>query len=253
MKKLVSELVATVIIFATIVATSLIIFFATMSNLEYSSVNAEYGYMKANLVNLANAISDILDGGTYSLSVPSRSVGIGYLNLTNKKLQLVIAGNVSIDEYPIAIYIRPGTPTVNTNSTVYGTDSYVVNNTLFIAKVDELYVNGETRVVLDTARIVVMPYKITTPNYTKYIYYLTYVRFLPTIYSSSVSRVLVVSIDSKIENVMTVNQTYLSAGKPIIVFSVNGSPVYTVNPRDVPGADSVDVVLRIITLKVVYS
>jgi len=83
--------VSSVIIFATVLTVSLIAFFATMNVLGLSSVNAEYGYMKSNLVNLANNIPDILDGGTYSLSVPSRNVGIGYLYLTDKRLQLIVA------------------------------------------------------------------------------------------------------------------------------------------------------------------
>jgi len=251
--KLISELVSSVIIFATVLTVSLVAFFATMNVLGLSSVNAEYGYMKSNLVNLANTIPDLLEGGTYSLSVPSRYVGIGYLNLTDKRIQLIIANNTVIDEYPVAIYIRPGTPTATSNNTVFGVDAPVVNNTLFIAKVDEVYVNGETRVILDAARIAVSQYKIVTSNFTKYIYYVTYVRFRPTVASSSVSRVLVVGIDSKIENVTTVNQSYIAGGNPILVFKVNGNPVYTVTSSSVSDANSVDVVLRIITLKVVYS
>lgn len=249
--KLISELVSSVIIFATVLTVSLIAFFATMNVLGLSSVNAEYGYMKSNLVNLANNIPDILDGGTYSLSVPSRNVGIGYLNLTDKRLQLIVAGNTTIDEYPVAIYIRPGTPTATSNNTVFGVNAYVVDNPLFIAKVDEVYVNGETRVILDTARIAVSQYKVATKDFTKYIYYITYVRFRPTVASSSVSRVLVVGIDSRVENVITVNPS--SSNNPIIEFRVNGNPVYSVTKDKVTGANSVDVVLRIITLKVVYS
>lgn len=251
--KLISELVSSVIIFATVLTVSLIAFFATMNMLGLSSVNAEYSYMKSNLVNLANNMPDLLDGGTYSLSVPSRNVGIGYLNLTNKKLQLIVAGNIYIDEYPVAIYIRPGTPTATTNNTVFGRDDYVVDNPLFIAKVDEVYVNGETRVILDTARIVVSQYKIVANNFIKYIYYVTYVRFLPTVASSSVSRVLVVSIDSRIEKVITVNQTYINTGNPIIEYKVNEDTIYKVNKDNVPDATSVDVVIRIVALKVVYS
>jgi len=249
--KLISELVSSVIIFATVLTVSLIAFFATMNVLGLSSVNAEYGYMKSNLVNLANNIPDILDGGTYSLSVPSRNVGIGYLYLTDKRLQLIVAGNTTIDEYPVAIYIRPGTPTATSNNTVFGVNAYVVDNPLFIAKVDEVYVNGETRVILDTARIAVSQYKVATKDFTKYIYYITYVRFRPTVASSSVSRVLVVSIDSRVENVITVNPS--SSNNPIIEFKVNGNTVYSVTKDNVTGANSVDVVLRIITLKVVYS
>jgi len=251
--KLVGELVSSIIIFATVLSVSLVAFFATMSTLEYSSVSAEYGYMKSNLVNLANNIPDLLDGGTFSLSVPSRYVGIGYLNLTDKRLTLIVAGNITIDENPIAIYIRPGKPIANTNMTVFGVDAYVVNNPLFVAKVDELYVNGETRAVLDTARIVVSKYKISTSSFTKYIYYITYVRFLPTVSSSAVSRVLVISIDSRVENVLTINQTYINSGNPLVELRINGAQVYTVSKNDVPNANSVDVVLRIITLKVVYS
>jgi len=248
-----SEIVSAIVIFAIAISVSITIFMVTMSSLQYSSLSAEYGYMKSNLVSLANSIPDLLDGGTFSLSVPSQYVGIGYLKLTDKRIQLIVANNTVIDEYPVAIYIRPGSPTATTNNTVFGRDDYIVNNPLFVAKVDEVYVNGETRVILDTARIFVTQYKITTSNFIKYIYYITYVRLQPTVYSSAVSRVLVVGIDSKVEKVITVDQTYISTNNPIIEYKVNGNTIYKVTGNDVPNANSVDVVLRIVTFKVVYS
>jgi len=248
--KLVSEVMSTIMIFAIVLGISLLSFMITLSMLANTAQTAEYGYVKTIFLNFANSIPDLLEGGSYAASIPSRNVGIGYVNFTDMVFELEAAGKLLVRDYPIAIYVKPSTPVVTVNRTLYGVNSYVVDNPLHLARVEELYVRGENRIVLHTVRAYTRIYLYQSGSESRYVVYVTYVRLKPVTVSTQPSRI-VVNVESSSEVVEVVDLNSLTSGD-VMVIRVGGSTVYTLNRNSLTQANTVYVNVKVITLRVVF-
>ena len=247
----ISETITSIIVTSALIIISITIFYYALLILQQSSISAEYGYIKTTFINLANSFPDIIEGGSYAAGIPSRVVGIGYKELVNSGINIIVSkdGNniFNYNDNPIAIEAIAYHAIVTTNSTLYGTDDGIVNQTLLIPRVTEIYHKGATYIRLDTCRVYVKTYEITDPSGTKYIINILYVKFTPKIISSSPRRLVISLYD--------VNTTTISDVDDVTIKVQQGSSAQIYELReyfDIPSGATIDVNIVIKEVGVVY-
>ncbi|GEM_PF-3487951 len=99
-QKAVSEVISTVILAATVIMISLIVFYYAMLSFQTSSLATQFGYTKSVLLVLASNINYILAGNQYYANIPTKSVGVGYNHTSTYTLSIGIpAYNITIKIY----------------------------------------------------------------------------------------------------------------------------------------------------------
>ncbi len=191
----VSEALTTLIIAATIIITSITVFYFAIANLQQATLSAEYGYIRSIFIGVADTLPDILEGGTYASRLPSRLVGIGYINLSDTRLEIIVINNSNIifnyTDQPMALHASAYASLVVNERTVYGVNKYVVNETLLLPRVREYYLNGATHLTLDTARFYVKVYVYEMNGETTYVVNIIYAKLVVKILSSKPSQLTV--------------------------------------------------------------
>ncbi len=186
--KAISDTITTLIIAGTIIMVSLTVFYYSIANLQYATLSAEYGYIRSVFLGIADSIPDIIEGGTYGARLPSRLVGVGYLNLSDTMLNLMVINDTNTifnyTDTPMALHASTYASLVVRERRVYGVDSLIVNETLLIPRIREYYLEGATHLVLDTARFYVKIYSYETNGEIVYIVNVIYVKLSVKITSS---------------------------------------------------------------------
>lgn len=161
--KLISEGVVLVIIASAMITVSLTVFYFAMSNLHYSTLTSEYGYIMNTFVNLADSVPDIINGEGFGTGLPKRLVGVGYLKYGselpfdhyNVTIRIQRSGGYTFiyEDSPIKLYAKAQLAVATPSRLIYGRNDFIVNDLLLIAKVKEYYYRGFTYLTLDTARV----------------------------------------------------------------------------------------------------
>ncbi len=93
----VSEVITTVILAATIIMISLVIFYYAMYAFQTSSLATQFGYTKSVLLDLASNLNYVISGNQYYANIPSKTVGVGYNESTTYTISIgVPAYNITI-------------------------------------------------------------------------------------------------------------------------------------------------------------
>jgi len=184
----VSEAISTIIIAGTVIMVSLTVFYYSLVNLQQATLSTEYGYIRSVFLGLADSFPDIIEGGSYGARIPSRMVGVGYINLTDTTIRLVVmnGSNVLINysDTPMALHASTYASLIVNERIVYGRDDLVVNETSLIPFIREYYSEGATHLVFDTARFYVKIYEYDTNGEHVYMINLIYVKTTVKILSS---------------------------------------------------------------------
>jgi hypothetical protein len=251
---MISETISTIIIFSTVIVISLLIFSISLYMLQSSTQAAEYGYVKTVFVNLANSIPNLLEGGSYAANIPTRTVGLGYLNKTDITVSIIINNITQKIDHPIMIYAKTVSATSTINRTIFGINinESVVNESLNIARVREVYYLGATYIILDTMKPYLRIYEYKYNNITTYTITITYVKLKPVVISTKPSRLVVVLGDVETKT-YKINISSLPSDQ-VLSISITGYKPYILSKDDLVGlnTDYIYVNLKIITLRVVY-
>ena len=249
--KAISETITTIIVTSALIIISITIFYYALIILQQSSISAEYGYVKTLFINLANSFPDIVEGGSYAAGIPSRIVGLGYRELDNSYVTIIATKDgynaFYYTDNPIVIEAVAYHAIVTTNSTLYGTDDVVVDQTQLIPRVTESYHEGATFIRLDTCRVYVKVYETTGSFGTKYIINVLYIKITPKIISSSPKR-LVISFSN-------IDTTTIADADDVVIRVKQGSNLQIYNIRDlynIPSGATIDVNIIIKELGVIY-
>lgn len=161
--KMISEAVVLVIIASVMITISLTVFYFAISNLHYSTLTSEYGYITNTFVNLADSIPDIINGEGFGTGLPRRLVGVGYLvygselPFDNYNVTIRIYGSNGelfvYEDSPIKLYAKVQLAVATPSRLIYGRNDFIVNDLLLVARVKEYYYRGFTYLTLDTARV----------------------------------------------------------------------------------------------------
>jgi len=99
-QKAVSEVISTVILAATVIMISIIVFYYAMLSFQTSSLATQFGYTKSVLIDLASNMNYVLAGNQYYANIPTKSVGVGYNHTSTYTLSIGIpAYNITIKIY----------------------------------------------------------------------------------------------------------------------------------------------------------
>jgi hypothetical protein len=176
----VSEAISTLIIAGTVIIVSITVFYYALANLQQATLASEYGYVRSVFLGLADSFPDLIAGGTYGARLPSRMVGVGYINDTDTRLQIIVLNNTEIlvnyTDTPLELQARAYAALYVGYHVIYGRDYVVVNDTGLIPLVREYYKNGATHLVLDTNRFYVKIYEYEVGGEHYYLINIIYVK-----------------------------------------------------------------------------
>lgn len=152
--KVVSETFSTVLITSVLLALLAILSFYTFVSMAGFNTATEYMYYRQAFLSIGNSIVIPLMGGSYEISIPMHQQSIGYNkvgsisiffnNSHTPKYYFECTGLIS----GVRGFSRP-------NATVYGGNDYIVNNLRLVPRVLETYGQGETKLYLDTCRLLI--------------------------------------------------------------------------------------------------
>lgn len=195
--KSISETISTLIIAGTVIIISITVFYFSLANLQQATLSSEYGYIRSVFLGLADSFPDILEGGSYGARLPSRMVGIGYINYSDTLIKVMILnGTDTLLEYsdtPLALYASAYASLVVRERTVYGRDDLVVDETLLLPFIREYYSNGATYLVFDTARFYVKIYEYESNNEHVYLINIIYVKITVKLLSTRLVQLTVLN------------------------------------------------------------
>lgn len=248
--KLISETVSTMIIFSIIIVVILLIFMLSFTLLNVTTQTAEYGYVKTIFINLANSLPDILEGGSYGAQLPSKTIGLGYMKLTNTVFSIKIVNDEVFRENPVVIYAKSINPLVTVNRTIFGRNDLVVNETILLSKIDELYYNGSSYVRFDTIRAHVKIYLYRTGDVSRYIVNILYVKIEPVVLTSTPTKLSV--SQGGVNQIIRLIDLNSVSQQNIVEIRVSGREPYVLSKNLFTETNSVLVNIRIVSIRVVY-
>ncbi|OYT37642.1 MAG: hypothetical protein B6U89_07035 [Desulfurococcales archaeon ex4484_58] len=247
--KAISESISTIIIFATIIMVSLTIFYFSIASLREATLSAEYGYMKSLFISLADTFPDILEGGSFGARLPSRLVGIGYINLIDTSVNIIVINDsntiINYTDTPLVLHASAFASITTVERLIYGVDDYIVNETILIPRIREYYRDGQTHLELDTIRFYVKVYVYQVDSTITYIVNVMYVKLSVKITSSKPVQITASS------GADIVNERLINIDDIILTIKGNGRN-YTVTlddliPNRTPGSD---IILKLIVKNV---
>ncbi|MEM1636007.1 MAG: hypothetical protein QXP68_07435 [Thermosphaera sp.] len=150
--KLVSETFSTVLITSVLLALLGVLSFYTFISMAGFNTTTEYLYYRQAFLSIGNSLVIPMMGGSYEISIPMHQQSIGY----SKVGEIIFYFNNSATPSQIleCIGLVSGVRGYSrSNSTIYGSNSYIVNDSRLIARVLETYNSGESRLYLDTCRL----------------------------------------------------------------------------------------------------
>ena len=245
--KAVSEVVSTLIVSGTIIVVSLIIFFYALYNVQSSINSAEFGYIRTVFYSIATNIPNIVEGGSFGANTPSRIVGIGYINLSDVTIHISIENETTtLLDYastPKALEATAYAALITSNTTLYGCNCYIVNDTGLLSRIQALYYGGATHLRLDTARVYIRIYLFKEDSVTRYVVNILYLELKPEIISTHPTRLVVYASKN------IVSKTYSNISNIEITYT-NTSGTYTTTLHDLlPSLSSNDIVDANIVVK----
>uniref|UniRef100_A0A7C4HFB7 Uncharacterized protein n=1 Tax=Staphylothermus marinus TaxID=2280 RepID=A0A7C4HFB7_STAMA len=245
----ISETVSTMIIFSIIIIVVILIFMISFTLLNITTQTSEYGYVKTIFINLANSLPEILEGGSYGAQIPSRTIGIGYMKEENPIL-IKIAGELVYSNNPVIVYAKTFNPMTTVNKTLFGKNSLIVDETILLSRVNEIYINGSNYITLDTARVFLKKYLYTTETESRFIVNVIYVRIEPVLLSNQPNRLTVSHAGvNQIIRLIDLNEF---SGDEVLEISSSSGEKYILRKNDFNQANSVFINIRIVSIRVVY-
>ena len=150
----VSETFSTVLITSVLLALLGVLSFYTFVSMAGFNTTTEYAYYRQAFLSIGNSLMIPIMGGSYEISVPTHQQSIGYSRIGSISIFL---NNTSIPEYYFECtgLISGVRGLSRPNATVYGGNEYIVNDLRLVPRVLETYGQGETKLYLDTCRLLV--------------------------------------------------------------------------------------------------
>lgn len=152
--KSVSETFSTVLITSVLLALLGVLSFYTFVSMAGFNTTTEYMYYRQAFLSIGNSLVIPMMGGSYEISIPMYQQSTGYGKVGSIS---IFFNNSQIPAHyfectglisGIRGFSRP-------NATIYGRNEHVVTDPRLIPRVLETYSQGETRLYLDTCRLLV--------------------------------------------------------------------------------------------------
>ncbi|MEM4625134.1 MAG: hypothetical protein QXR24_07085 [Thermosphaera sp.] len=150
--KSISETFSTVLITSFLLALLGVLTFYTFVSMAGFNTTTEYMYYRQAFLSIGNSLVIPVMGGSYEISIPMHQQSIGYGKVGEINFYFNNSATPSQTFKCIGLvsgvrgYSRP-------NSTIYGSNNFIVDDLRLVARVLETYNSGESRLYLDTCRL----------------------------------------------------------------------------------------------------